>query len=38
MAVLGFLPKKKGGLGLGFEVQFLHDFSIKIIPFKRRIN
>ena len=30
MAVLGYLPKLKGGVGLAFGVHFLHDFSIKI--------
>ena len=27
MAVLGYLLKLKGGLGLAFGAQFLHDFS-----------
>ena len=31
MAVLGYLPKLKGGLGLAFGAHFLHDFSKKII-------
>ena len=26
MAVLGYLPKLKGGLGLAFGAHFLHDF------------
>ena len=30
MAVLGYLPKLKGGLGLAFGAHFLHDFSIKM--------
>ena len=30
MAVLGYLPKLKGGLRLAFGAQFLHDFSIKM--------
>ena len=29
MAVLGYLPKLKEGLGLAFGAHFLHDFSIK---------
>ena len=29
MAVLGYLPKLKRGLGLAFGEHFLHDFSIK---------
>ena len=28
MAVLGYLPKLKWGLGLAFGEHFLHDFSI----------
>ena len=28
MAVLGYLPKLKGGLGLAFGAHVLHDFSI----------
>ena len=28
MAVLGYLPKLKGGLGQAFGAHFLHDFSI----------
>ena len=30
MAVLGYLPKFKSGLGLAFGANFLHDFSIKM--------
>ena len=30
MAVLRYLPKVKGGLGLAFSVHFLHDFSIEM--------
>ena len=30
MAVLGYLPKLKGGLGLAFGAHFLHDFSKKM--------
>ena len=30
MAVLGYLPKLKGGLGLAYGAHFLHDFSIKM--------
>ena len=30
MAVLGYLPKLKGGLKLAFGAYFLHDFSIKM--------
>ena len=33
MAVLGYLPKLKGDLGLAFGAHFLHDFSIKIFLF-----
>ena len=29
MAVFGYLPKLKRGLGLDFGGHFLHDFSIK---------
>ena len=29
MAVLGYLPKLKGGLGLAFDAYFLHDFPLK---------
>ena len=29
MAVLGYLPKLKMGLGIAFVMYFLHDFSIK---------
>ena len=32
MAVLGYLPKLKRGLGLAFGVHFLHDFP-KIFPY-----
>ena len=27
MAILGYLPKLKRGLGVGFSSHFLHDFS-----------
>ena len=30
MAVLGYLPKLKRGLGLAFGAHFLHDLSIKM--------
>ena len=30
MAVLGYLPKLKRGLGLTFAAHFLHDFSLKM--------
>ena len=30
MAVLGYLPKLKGDLGLAFGTYFKHDFSIKM--------
>ena len=30
MAVLGYKPKLKGGLGLASGAYFLHDFSIKM--------
>ena len=30
MAVLGYLPKLKRGLGLAFGAHFLHDFPIKM--------
>ena len=33
MAVLGYLPKLKGGLGLEFGAHFLYDFSIKMFLF-----
>ena len=33
MAILGYLPKLKSGLGLAFGTHFLHDFSIKIFLF-----
>ena len=32
-AVLGYLTKLKRGLGLAFGAHFLHDFSIKNVPF-----
>ena len=34
MAVLGYLPKLKRGLGLAFDAHFLHYFSIKMFPIK----
>ena len=33
MTALGYLPKLKRGLGLAFAAYFLHNFSIKIIPY-----
>ena len=33
MAVLGYLAKLKRGLGLPFGAHFLHDFSIKKVPY-----
>ena len=33
MAVLGYLPKLKRGLGLAFGAHFLHDFTIKYSVF-----
>ena len=33
MAVLGYLPKLKRGLGLAFGALFVHDFSIKNVPY-----
>ena len=30
MAVLGYLPKLKRGLGLAFGAHFMHDFSTKM--------
>ena len=33
MAVLGYLAKLKRGLGLTFSAHFLHDFSIKNVPY-----
>ena len=30
MVVLGYLAKLKSGLGLGFDVHFLHDLFIKM--------
>ena len=38
MAVLGYLPKLKGGLGLAFGGHILHDFSIKMFFIKYSIN
>ena len=31
MAVLGYLPKLKRGLGLAFGAHFVHDFAIKMV-------
>ena len=31
MAVLGYLPKLKRGLGLAFGAHFVHDFPIKML-------
>ena len=33
MAVLGYLAKLKRGLELAFGAYFLHDFSIKNVPY-----
>ena len=33
MAVLGYLPKLKRGLGLAFGAYFLHDFFYKNVPY-----
>ena len=33
MAVLGYLEKLKRGLELAFGAHFLHDFSIKNVPY-----
>ena len=33
MAVMGYLPKLKLGLGLAFGAHFLHDFSMKVFPY-----
>ena len=33
MAVLGYLPKLKRGLGLVSDAHFLHDFSSKNVPY-----
>ena len=30
MAILGYLPKLKRGLGIAFGAYFLHDFSIEM--------
>ena len=30
MAVMGYLPELKRGLGAAFGAHFLHDFSIKM--------
>ena len=38
MAVLGYLAKLKRGLGLAFDVHFLHDFSIKMFLIQFSIN
>ena len=38
MNVLGYLPKLKKGLGLGFGVHFLHDFSMKRFFISYSIN
>ena len=41
MAVLGFLPKLKTGLGLAFGAHFLHDFykkKLKLFILYLRIN
>ena len=38
MAVLGYLPKLKWGLGLAFGEHFLHDFSIKMFFIYNSIN
>ena len=33
MAVSGYLAKLKRGLGLAFGAHFVHDFSIKNVPY-----
>ena len=33
MAALGYLPKLKRGLGLALSAHFMHDFSIKNVPY-----
>ena len=33
MAVLGYLAKLKRDLGLAFGTDFLHDFSVKNVPY-----
>ena len=38
MAVLGYLPNLKRGLGIAFGAHFLHDFSIKMFLIKSSIN
>ena len=38
MAALGYLVKLKRALGLAFDVQFLHDFSIKMFLVLYSIN
>ena len=36
MTVLGFLAKLKRGLGLAFDANFLHGFSVKMFLFLDR--
>ena len=31
MALLGYIPKLKRGLGLAFSAHFVHDFSINLL-------
>ena len=38
MAVLGYFAKLKRGLGLAFDVNLLHDFSIKMFLIQFSIN
>ena len=33
MAVLGYLAKLERVLGLSFQAHFLHDFSVKNVPY-----
>ena len=33
MAVLGYLAKLEKGLGLSFQAHFLHNFSVKNVPY-----
>ena len=38
MAILGYLTKLKGSLGLAFDAHFLHGFSIKMLFIQYFIN
>ena len=33
VAISGYLPKLKGGMGLAFGAHFLNDFSKKSVPY-----